>query len=324
MALPQPLIHGDAADFASGDNERLYRLDRKLREELYDVSVAVHLAKEPYDPSYDEEMDRILAKEKTLSEEDQEHIMPFSRRAIARCIEKFKRAPSLSEEPFMRLYEAARSNFWEIIPTLIQNGADVNFLVTTTFTSPRVEENQRWLDSPYRWEAVQSYNHAITHHHLEAIQTLLKTGVVFYRTLMLLFPSQYAVDIGNAEAFELFLDAKIAEIGDALAPELFLDVMQFVNSHFPLAVTRGHLNLVDLLIRRGADVNMRIYLGDTPLHELAKQRSPNPGIIRSLLRNGAKILRNRAGQTPHTLARQNPSFPVHALGGGHGEGCVIS
>lgn len=55
-----------------------------------------------------------------------------------------------------------------------------------------------------------------------------------------------------------------------------------------VAVFRGHENIVQLLLRYGADINARDAFGDVPLYYAIVTR-PNPKISRLLLKSGMKI-----------------------------------
>jgi ankyrin repeat protein len=57
--------------------------------------------------------------------------------------------------------------------------------------------------------------------------------------------------------------------------------------------------IVNLLIRHGADIGVRNEFGDTPLQLAADQASPDKDIIQLLITHGADIgVKNNAGEIP--------------------------
>ena len=69
-----------------------------------------------------------------------------------------------------------------------------------------------------------------------------------------------------------------------------------------IAVNRGYLNIIELLIRKGANVNLRDAWGDTPLHIIAPKKENNK-IARILIENGADVnAKNSYKMTPLALA----------------------
>ena len=87
---------------------------------------------------------------------------------------------------------------------------------------------------------------------------------------------QSAADGGDTEAVKDFLEGGIdvnanSKLGTALHR----------------AVLRGHMDIVDLLINNGANVNLKSESGDTALHYAAKKNHID--IVEMLLKNGADI-----------------------------------
>jgi cytohesin len=76
-----------------------------------------------------------------------------------------------------------------------------------------------------------------------------------------------------------------------------------------IAAERGRLDLVQVLIERGADVNIRDSQGRTPLHAAAI--GGNAEVIRLLIKLGADVnARDNYGETPlHLVAAEGAAYP---------------
>ena len=71
------------------------------------------------------------------------------------------------------------------------------------------------------------------------------------------------------------------------------------------AVESGHFEIVKFLIQNGANVNALVgYERSTPLH-IAAAKKGNSEIIRYLLENKPKYMKNSLGETPLQIARKN-------------------
>ena len=89
---------------------------------------------------------------------------------------------------------------------------------------------------------------------------------------------------------------------------------KITNGHTPLhdAAYRGHENVVELLLAKGADVNAKGNSDRTPLHNAASGSKPN--VARLLLTKGAKVnARMENGYTPLYLAARHGPRSVAEL-----------
>jgi len=109
-----------------------------------------------------------------------------------------------------------------------------------------------------------------------------------------------AIDQGDSVAVAAMLDTNPALIDDRLP-----------NGRSPLhtAAYGGKLNIVELLLNRGADANAATGSGSTPLH--GSTLAGYEAIVRLLVENGADInIANRGGYTPFTNAAMSGSLPT--------------
>ncbi len=66
-----------------------------------------------------------------------------------------------------------------------------------------------------------------------------------------------------------------------------------------LAAGHGHLEIANVLLVHGADIQVGDNFGKTPLHAAATSSRPNLEVLKVLVRNGADLnARNSNGQTP--------------------------
>jgi hypothetical protein len=99
------------------------------------------------------------------------------------------------------------------------------------------------------------------------------------------------------------VENKILEMLDVL-----IDNGADINTHDPMgetplnyAISLGYIRIVEMLIARGADVNLAGRFSDRPLHNAV--HSGNPHMVRMLIEKGANInLTGRNGWTPLQLA----------------------
>ena len=99
------------------------------------------------------------------------------------------------------------------------------------------------------------------------------------------------------------LDEVVSLIEGGFPPDRSIDKKYGYNA-LQLAALTNHFPLIELLIIRGAAVNIRDQYGNTPLHLAVKQE--NREAIHSLLRHGADpSLQNNYGVTPIDKARSS-------------------
>lgn len=82
---------------------------------------------------------------------------------------------------------------------------------------------------------------------------------------------------------------------------------QFQITPLHLATRHGNIIIIDRLLKKGADINARDALGNTPLFEATNRRGNSFKTSKLLIDRGAKVnIANRAGQTPLMLAASLP------------------
>jgi len=114
-------------------------------------------------------------------------------------------------------------------------------------------------------------------------------------------PVEVAVHKGNREIAELLIDS-----GAKIPPELFGE-----------AVLRGQQEVLDMLLRKGAGVNVGLASGSTPLHDASLKGYD--GIVTLLLARGANVdIRNASGATPLHDAALNGKASVARILLDHG------
>lgn len=128
--------------------------------------------------------------------------------------------------------------------------------------------------SPVSWEPLFE---AVRQENIEELRDLLSKGASLAtwngedRT-----PLEVAVDSGNLAMVELLLKSEAVRVPSG-----------FMNAALILAVARGEREMTELLLERGADVNVKGSLGQTPLHRAVD--SENVGLARLLLERGADV-----------------------------------
>ena len=84
-------------------------------------------------------------------------------------------------------------------------------------------------------------------------------------------------------------------------------IYQF-HEFFPIYIPLDHLEIVKFLIQNGANINaVAGYECSTPLH-IAAAKKGNSEIIRYLLENKPKYMKNSLGETPLQIARKNENY----------------
>ena len=87
----------------------------------------------------------------------------------------------------------------------------------------------------------------------------------------------------------------------------------YINSHgntpLHLASSSGHIEVVEFIVEKGCDVNVKNYDGNTPLH--LATISQQLEVIKYLVDNGANAaLKNNNNQLPLDLSRFNNNPPI--------------
>ena len=80
-----------------------------------------------------------------------------------------------------------------------------------------------------------------------------------------------------------------------------------------MAVDRGMINNVRLLIKNDANIDSADYLGDTPLHVAAEPNDNSEELIELLCAAGAKFTSNKSGATPFHIAAKHNIKAMHTL-----------
>lgn len=152
---------------------------------------------------------------------------------------------------------------------------------------------------------------AIQNNSIEAVKLLLKYGanVNIYREIT----NKY--DNGSQEkwtrtpllyALEQNYNAELAGILIANAAKVNVSG-QFKITPLHLATRYGNTIIIDRLLDKGADINVRDVLGNTPLFGAINRRSNSFNTTKLLIDRGAKVnIANKAGQTPLMLAASLP------------------
>lgn len=116
-------------------------------------------------------------------------------------------------------------------------------------------------------------------------------------------PLHIAAQYGKLEAVAEYLDFWKSLLGydDLNAP----DKRGWRPLHY--AISGGNDEVIDLLIKAGADINAWAERRQTPLHFAASHDTPD--IVIKLIKAGANAsLADRYGQTPFDWARDNPLY----------------
>lgn len=162
------------------------------------------------------------------------------------------------------LHYAAKSGSDSIVKQLLQAGADANILSTTKHTALRS---------------------AVTHAHNAAVTELIAGGAKVNLPVNAVNPLHAAASIGNMDIVTCLLTA-----ADAAAAVTATDAKGSSILHYAISSGKPSTQLVpllELLIERGADVNVEDNQGMTVLHQAAK--SCPCAVVEVLLANGAII-----------------------------------
>lgn len=139
----------------------------------------------------------------------------------------------------------------------------------------------------------------------------LKSGKLL-KTPRQIYQKQYAmleilIDNGaNVNALDRYARAPLLL---ATSPEPF-------NYSVLMATMKERRQLVEMLIAKGANVNIKDYSGNTPLHYTVHVAvyTGNTGIVKVLIENGANInAKNKRGETPLKLALESSSSSEEIL-----------
>ncbi|KAK2599167.1 hypothetical protein QQS21_005357 [Conoideocrella luteorostrata] len=211
-----------------------------------------------------------------------------------------------SDEGETPLHAAAQANLVEMAALLLQHGADMTLRYKSNRTPLHIaascghtEMVQLLLDDGADPALVDSAN-------LTAFELAIYCGG-HVDAAKALVKRKSSIDEGSDSGLRLLVravtdcNAKLVQL--LLEHDVSPNTNDPKSDHVPLykAAWKGDVDIVRLLLKHGAEVNIRCWAGDTPLHEAL--RSKHLDVVRQLLEAGAKpTVANDEGIQPLHLA----------------------
>ena len=115
-------------------------------------------------------------------------------------------------------------------------------------------------------------------------------------------PLHFAASVGRADGVEALLEA-------GADPHVRLLNIESTAIHCAAEAKREQVEIIELLLAKGATLNVQDKLGRTPLHLAAKSRYTHPKLIEAMLDLGADPgVKNRDGEYPADYAEKNQAL----------------
>ena len=222
-------------------------------------------------------------------------LFQFKQKQLIEAIEQndYLTVKKLISHPFVRfetnsyspLHDAAERGHLKICKLLIENGADVNAKNGEDYTAMQLATSPKHFDI---CELLIKHDNNVN-----AINTFLQSIVNY--------PSNKSRK-KHTEMCKLLIEEHGADVNKAIPN--YRSSLEVFHTLLECAAYHGHLEICELLIKHGANVNTKNDKGLTPLHRVAAQRKKTTlkkhiKICELLLKHGADVnAKNNDGNTP--------------------------